>query len=94
MLRSIFQSEGSQKKNDFGVIYELFNQLKWGTESSFGPQIEGYIVYRNGIKIATLGADTFDFEDRNIKKEISNTYNVLSFDAGGTQSESATITIK
>jgi YVTN family beta-propeller protein len=82
---------GHQEKNDFGVAYELFNRLKW-TNSSL-TSVQGYYVYRNGVKIATLSATTFDYEDHDIKKGVTTSYSVIAFDANGNQSTSQTITI-
>ncbi len=85
--------KGRQKKNDFGVSYELFNKLSWEANTS-GAIIAGYIVFRNGVKIATLSPFALEFEDHDIKKHASNTYSIISFDAGGIQSTAATVTIR
>lgn len=68
---------GKQKKNDFGVVREYFNLLTWGPSST--PEIEGYYIYRNEVKIATVSANTFCYEDHNRKKNKSTLYSVSSF---------------
>jgi YVTN family beta-propeller protein len=86
---------GKQKKNDFGILYELFNQLKWQVQPNpSGPAAIGYFVYRNGVQIATLSGTTTKFEDHDVKKGMSNTYAIVSFDINGNLSTAATITIK
>ena len=83
---------GYQKKNDFAVVYELFNRLQWEANLSFSAA--GYFVYRNGIKIATLNASTFEYDDHNIKKEVTTVYEVSAFDAKGDESDLIAIEIK
>jgi YVTN family beta-propeller protein len=86
---------GKQKKNDFGILYELFNQLKWQIEPNpSGPAAIGYFVYRNGVQIATLSETTTEFEDHDVKKGMSNTYAIVGFDINGNLGPEATITIK
>jgi DNA-binding beta-propeller fold protein YncE len=80
---------GHQEKNSFGIVYELFNLLKWTPT----PQAAGYFVYRNGEKIATLNSSTFKYEDHNRPKGVKTTYSVTSFDANGNESSPSTIEI-
>lgn len=68
--------KGFQKKNDFAVVREYYNSLKWKPGPS---EIEGYFVYRNGIKIATLDASTLNYTDHNRKKGKKTLYSVTSF---------------
>lgn len=82
---------GKQKKNDFGVAFELFNLLQW--KASPTPGIEGYSIYRNSIKIATVGASTFKYEDHNRKKGVSTLYSVTSF-IGSNESAPINVIIK
>lgn len=56
---------GSQKKDDFALEYELFNQLSWNASPS---EISGYYVYRNSVKIATLDSFTLSYTDHNREK--------------------------
>lgn len=82
---------GKQKKNDFSVVYELFNLLQWGPSPTSG--IEGYYIYRNGVKIAVVGASTFKFEDHNRKKGVTTHYSVTSF-IGDNESTPINVIIK
>jgi len=74
---------GQQKKNDFGLIFELFNLLKWKASPS---AVAGYFVYRDGIKIATVNASTLKYEDHDRKKGVSTFYSVTAVDANGFES--------
>jgi hypothetical protein len=56
--------------------------------------VQGYFLYRNGFKIATLSATTFKYEDHDIKKGVATSYTLIAFDASGNQSSPQTITIK
>ncbi|MDP1608154.1 MAG: hypothetical protein Q8L98_02435 [Chlamydiales bacterium] len=82
---------GYQKKNDFALEYELFNRLSWIRSPS---QASGYNVYRNGVKIATLGASTLSYADHNRKKRGAITYSVTAFNQLGIESAAATCVIK
>lgn len=73
---------GYQKKEDFGLEYELLNRLSWIAS----PSASGYYVYRNGVKIATLGASTLSYTDHNRKKKAPTVYSVTAFDQLGTES--------
>ena len=81
-----------QKKNDFGLVYERFNLLRWTASPS--SAVAGYFVYRNGIKIAALDASTFKYRDHDRKKGATTLYSVTSFDAAGNESAFANIIIK
>lgn len=84
--------KGSQKKNDFGLVFERFNRLKWQASPSAG--VTGYFVYRDGSKIATLNASTFEYEDHNRKKGVRTLYAVTAFDASNNESDPVNIEIK
>lgn len=81
---------GSQKKDDFALEYEWFNQLGWSASPS---EIVGYFVYRNGMKIATLDASTFSYTDHHREKGLSTTYSVTAFTQMGTESQATTCVI-
>ncbi len=82
---------GHQKRNDFGLVFELFNLLKWEASPSTG--ITGYFVYRDGIKIATLDASTLEYEDHNRKNGVTTLYSVTSF-IGSNESTPINIEVK
>jgi hypothetical protein len=83
--------QGEQKKNDFGFEYELYNQLTW--TSSPSSEINGYSIYRDGNKIATVDASTYTYEDHNRKKGVSYTYAITAFNSAGSESAPANIVI-
>ncbi|MBX9744938.1 MAG: hypothetical protein K2X08_07000 [Chlamydiales bacterium] len=83
--------QGMQKKNDFGLEYELYNELTW--TSSPSVEIVGYFIYRDGEKIATLNANTYAYEDHNRKKKLSYTYAITAFNSAGSESSPINIVI-
>ena len=84
---------GIQKKNDSGLVVERFNHLTWSPNPS-GLMASGYFVYRNGVKIATLPATTFSYEDHNRKKGVTTVYTVRAFDDAGNAGPSVAVTVK
>lgn len=84
--------QGKQKKNDFGLEYELYNQVTWTPSPS--ANISGYIVYRDGNKIAQLNAATLTYKDHNRKKGSSYIYSITAFDSSGNESSPVNIVIK
>ena len=83
---------GVQKKNDFGLSYEWYNLLSWSPSSSVG--VKGYCIYRDGVKIATVGPKTFNYEDHNRKKGVPILYQVSSLSSSGIESNFVTVTVK
>lgn len=81
--------QGKQKKNDFGLQYEFYNQLTWSPSPSTG--VAGYYIYRDGEKIATV--NTLTYQDHNRKKGVSYTYSVTAFNSEGDESEPITVVI-
>lgn len=82
---------GVQKMNDFGLSYEFFNLLKWGPSTT---RIAGYYVYRDGMRIATLGSTTLQYEDHNREEGISTLYTVTSFNDAGVESSPFNVEIQ
>ena len=67
--------------------------VTWGASTESSGTIEGYYVYRNGVKVATTGSTLFI--DAGIPAGVYN-YTVAAYDANGTmsaQSSSASITV-
>lgn len=83
---------GKQQKNNFGLLYELFNTVNWSASPSNG--VVGYNVYRNGAKVASVGAFIFSYQEHNIKGGVGTVYSVTAFDAAGNESSPITITIQ
>lgn len=84
--------QGKQKRNDFGLQYELYNQLIWTPSPSQG--ISGYFVYRDGKKIATVNASTHSYQDHNRKKGVFYTYAITAFNSIVSESLPINIIIK
>lgn len=82
---------GFQQKNDFGVIYEIFNTLQWQPSSS--SNVKGYYIYRNNVRIATVSASTHSYQDHNQPLGIAILYGVAAFDENDNISSQATVTI-
>lgn len=76
--------QGTQKKNDFGFEYELYNQLTWTFSQS--SDVLGYYIYRDGKKIATVDASTFSYKDHHRKKGVSYSYAIAAFNSSGESS--------
>jgi len=83
--------KGEQQKNNFGLAYELYNQLTWTVSPS--SDVTGYFIYRDGDKIATVDASTDSYQDHNRPKGVAFIYSLVAFDADGNMSESVTVTI-
>lgn len=82
---------GKQKKNDFGLAYELYNQLTWTASPS--PETTGYFIYRDESKIATVSASTHVYKDHHRKKGVSYSYAITAFDSTGDESSPVNIVI-
>lgn len=83
--------QGTQKKNDFGLEYELYNQLTWTPSPSSG--VANYFVYRDGEKIATVDAATSLYTDHNRKKTISYTYSITAVNSEGSESSAVSTVV-
>lgn len=75
---------GSQKRNDYAIVYEFFNLLVWDATSE---NAAGYYVYRDGARIATLGASSLQYEDHDRQKGAATLYSVTAFDSGGYETD-------
>lgn len=82
---------GIQRKEDSGLEYQLFNRLEWNPISS---GIAGFYVYRDGIRIAILGANTFTYTDNNRKKSVTTAYSVIAFDENNIEGPTTTVVVK
>ncbi len=83
---------GSQKINDFGVRYELYNTLNW--TQSITPATIGYNIYRNGTLIgSTTGINATTYVDHNREEGVSYEYSVRSRTSNGDLSYPATVTV-
>lgn len=82
---------GTQKKNDFGVIYELFNILQWqpGTIAA-----ASFNIYRDGVLIANVSGSTTTYQDHDREKNVAVTYAVTAVSSSGVESTPITVTIQ
>ena len=83
--------QGTQKKNNFGLEYELYNQLTWTFSQS--PHITGYIIYRDGTKIATVDSSTNTYQDHNQPQGVIQVYSLVAIDSSGATSSPVTVTV-
>ncbi len=81
---------GEQLNNDFAVVSELYNQLRWQASPSIG--VVGYNVYRNGALIATVNA--LEYQDHNRQKGVATSYSVSAVNDSGVQSSSVNVVIQ
>jgi hypothetical protein len=84
--------QGKQKKNNFRLEHELYNQLRW--TSSPSPETTSYFIYRDGEQIATVNASTSTYQDHNRKKGVSFSYAITALDSVGNESSPVSIIIK
>lgn len=59
-------------------------RLTWTASPS--PNIVQYFIYRNGVRMGTVGASTFVFDMHNVNKSVSATYSITSFNSFGQES--------
>lgn len=64
--------------NNFGPFTEYYNTLTW--DSSNGPDVMGYLIYRNGVFIAEVDADTTSFIDHNQGQTTPVVYGIATLD--------------
>lgn len=83
--------QGEQKKNKFALQCDLYNQLVWTPSPS--SDVSGYFIYRDGTKIAQVGASTYTYQDHNRKKGVSYSYAVTAFNSNGDESSPVNIVI-
>jgi YVTN family beta-propeller protein len=82
---------GKQMKNNFGVVSNIFNRLKWNSPNN--PGIMGYVLMRNGAPIATLAPSTTQYDDSKNIVAGSYTYSIYSYDSAGNISTTQTLQV-
>jgi YVTN family beta-propeller protein len=80
-----------QKKNDFGLEYELFNHLEWQPSPVAAAN---YFIFRDGVKIATVDGSTFSYNDHNQKQGAETIYSISAIDSRGNTGGSVYATIQ
>jgi DNA-binding beta-propeller fold protein YncE len=82
---------GSQTRNDFGVVFSLSATLTWAESLSAG--VAGYNIYRDGVKIGSVGSSVFQYIDNNAPKGTKG-YEVTAFNASGSESAPVDVQVK
>lgn len=80
----------TQGVNNYGVLLEYYNQITW--DPSLSPNIISYLVFRDGVNIAYVDANTGSYIDRNRIQNQPVVYGVASYDNYGLQSDPASVT--
>lgn len=73
--------------NDFGVVSEIYNVLSWQASPSSRTNI--YFIFRNGLYLATVDSNTFQYIDHNRTVGETVVYGVAGYDDKGCQSTTA-----
>lgn len=90
-LQPVTNLHGKQLKNNFGLEYELYNQLSW--QASVSSNVTGYFIYRDGVRIATTNAITYTYQDHNQPHNVAVVYALVAFDSDGNTSSPVTVTV-
>ena len=80
-----------QSSNNFGVFTEYFNTLTW--QASADPNAVGYLIYRNGVFLAQVGADVLQYVDDNRVQNAADIYTVATLDVDQSHSILVNVTL-
>lgn len=80
-----------QEKNDFGIVYELFNILQWQLSTS--ENVQGYLIYRNNVLLTTVNASTISYQDHDQPEGTTTVYTLEAFNENGDMSDPITVTV-
>ncbi len=86
-----------QKNNDFGLLSEWYNQLKWTASTS--EDVIGYVIYRQYLSspnepiVFLASTVATSYQDQNQKKGRPVAYSIASVNAQGVQSAFVTISL-
>ncbi len=89
-VRPVSTLSVSQKKNDFGLLYEFYNLLQWQLSTS--TDVAGYYIYRDNTLIATTTPSTTCYKDHNQPCNPNVRYAIKTFDSAGNTSPKAIVT--
>lgn len=81
----------SQSSNNFGVFKEYYNTLTWN--ASQDPKTIAYLIFRNGVFIAQVGADVLQYVDNNRERNGSVTYGITAIDDQQMQSRTVSVNL-
>lgn len=73
-----------QNTNNLGLFTEYYNELRW-TEST-DSNLEGYIIFRNGMFLDQINSNTTNYVDNNQTQNGTVTYGVAAIDNQQSQS--------
>jgi hypothetical protein len=80
----------TQHTNQFGVFTEYANTLSWAASSD--PTVVGYLIYRNGVFLTQVAANTLQYVDHNQVQNGSVAYGIAAVDAQNSHSVIVTAT--
>lgn len=69
-----------QQNVNLGVFIEYSNKLTWN--ASQDPYLQGYAIFRNGIRFAIVDQDTLEFVDNNAVQNGEVTYGIAALNTG------------
>jgi hypothetical protein len=78
-----------QTGNNFGVFTDFTNTVSW--QASPDPSVVGYEIFRNGILIGGVDANTLQFQDHNQIQHGALMYSVTAINNDQSQSRSVTV---
>lgn len=85
--------QGKQFKNQFFSQADVINQLNWTASSS--QDVDHYLLYRNGIPIASIPANNpLTFKDHNRNPKINYLYLLKTILTDGSESEPVSLKIE
>ena len=73
-----------QHVNNFGLFNEYYNTVSW--QASTDPNLAGYLIFRNGVVIDQVDANTLQITDHNRVQNAAATYGVAAIGAQASQS--------
>jgi len=78
-----------QNSNNYGAFSEYYNTIAW--QASADPDLEGYLVYRNGIYVTFLSPNALEFIDHNAVQNGAVVYGIAAYNSYNAQSPIATV---
>ncbi len=81
----------SQQMKDYGIFQDYYNILNW--TASTDPNISAYAIYRNGIFLFTVDANTFQFIDHNALQNGPVTYGISAINMNNNCSPIVTVSL-
>jgi hypothetical protein len=79
----------TQAQNNLGVFSEYQNTLSW--HASTDPDVQSYLIYRNGVLIQEVAASQLQVIDHNMAQSAAVTYGVAAVNSEQSQSRIITV---